>query len=421
MPPEHAGFPPEAPQDLPLPHEVRVTGLRFWTALLGLGLGGAALWVLAVVAAADIFAWRAPLWLVATLVGLAALAWLPLYGLLRPTYTLYSDRIVRHRFWGDRTLYRADIWGVEVVEDDEGGTRRTLAPRRGRGRRIGIEGSLRADPIARRWLEGLRDPDAEARAAAEAALLADPRYGATPEARRRRLRQAWAVSWVAAVAGLAIFLWAVIKPEPYRWVIGAAALAPWVGGAIVVGYRGLVTWGEERDDPRPSIMPLVVCGLALPLRAIADIDTIDWAPLLMAASVAGLGAGLVLTLVGPTRPGRPEHRSGAQVLIAALVVSPWLAAYAYGLGAEWNYLLDDDRGQVFRTVVTDHSESHGDGSSYELSVSDWGDHPGRSFRVTEAFYRRTSVGDGVCVYLYPGALHLRYVEVGRCREDKARH
>ena len=122
----------------------------------------------------------------------------------------------------------------------------------------------------------------------------------------------------------------------------------------------------------------------------------------MEAAIAGLAVGV--TIAALCKRGRQGFSA---VLLAML--------YFYVAIGFANAEFDRARPQVFHSVVTDKHQTYGKGHASYLTLRSWGPkREGGDESVPAETYNRLSVGADVCVYVYPGALRVRWYYIDAC-------
>jgi hypothetical protein len=322
---------------------------------------------------------------------------------------LYEDAIELVELGrGKRRARRDEIAGMRIVPLQYGYQQYVFELRGGK-KPLKLTWVHEIDPVLQSWLDAIPNLDAEDRAGAEAELLRSEALGADEDERVRTLNRARRVAYVLNGISVATCVWGWLYPRPYLVAIVALGVIPLVGIATFLGGRGRYSFDGNRNDPRPSLGVTVMCpGLVLALRAILDVQVLDWTRLLVGAAVGGL------TLVVAIAVGERTRKFWVLALIA-----PIISGYPWGALCLANALLDRGLPEVFEVAVRGKHVSGGKQTSWELELDPWGPvlEP-KDASVSEPLYDAVSVGDRVCVALYPGALGARWYDVGRCGEGK---
>jgi hypothetical protein len=144
-------------------------------------------------------------------------------------------------------------------------------------------------------------------------------------------------------------------------------------------------------------------ALGVGLKALLDVSVLDWGQLWLIA-VAG---GAVLTIA-------------ALALCGAAQIKQWPAAfvgvaYAFGVVAQGDALLDTAPGETFQTQVISTHISRGRSTTYSVTLAPWGPDTGANTHdVSPALYAHLEFRGVACVTLHSGALHLRWYVISTC-------
>jgi hypothetical protein len=208
-----------------------------------------------------------------------------------------------------------------------------------------------------------------------------------------------------------VCVWGWFYPRPYLAAVVALGVVPLVGIATFLGGRGRYSFDGNRNDPRPSLGVTVICpGLILAVRAISDVEVLDWKPLLIGGALGGLLLVVAIALGERTR----------KFWVLALI-APLISGYPWGALCLANALLDRGVPEVFEVTVRGKHVSEGKQTSWELELDPWGPVPEpKDASVSEPLYDAVSVVDRVCVALHTGAVGARWYVVGRCGEGEKR-
>jgi hypothetical protein len=261
----------------------------------------------------------------------------------------------------------------------------------------------RADSV-RAALSGLPDLDAVDRRAAEDAIRKDDAFGASQEERWQTLQSERRLALIANVAGGLIAAWALIFPHPYAVsVIVCAAVAP---VAIALTYLKQARWYlmPRKNDPHPSAgIAILASAIGLGLRALIDVDMLDWGSLWLAA----LGGGCVLAAAVLALFNAVDLKSWPAAMVGA--------AYALGAVAQADSLLDTAQAETFQTRVVSTYISHGRSTTYSATLAPWGPETSdNTHDVAPDLYAHLEFRGVACVTLHPGALHLRWYVISTC-------
>jgi len=209
-----------------------------------------------------------------------------------------------------------------------------------------------------------------------------------------------------------VMVWVAIYPRPYGMAIACAAIVPWLAIAMAWMNPGQIPLEEKkRYDTGPTLTFLLsTCPLALSVRAMLDVATVDVHQLILWGFVCGLPLWIAIA-TAPTARSPFAAKHWGLVLLLMLFTS----AYGGGLLALTNAMWDNAKPETFKTVVVDKNVSRGKGTSYYLNLAPWNRTIDENrFLVSRAYYETVHKGDAICVRLYPGKFGLRWTEVGRC-------
>lgn len=106
-----------------------------------------------------------------------------------------------------------------------------------------------------------------------------------------------------------------------------------------------------------------------------------------------------------------REKLGMAALTLALVL-----AYGYGVCALGDAVLDRSSASTYTTTVYGKHVTSGRNRRPMFRLGPWGPRTTEDeVAVSWDVYRRTNVGDAVCVSLYPGALGIPWYRVGGCQ------
>lgn len=262
----------------------------------------------------------------------------------------------------------------------------------------------------REALAPLIDLDARDRQSALEAIRQSELWGRSPEERMQALENEKRLVTAANVVGGGVAAWALLFPHPRAWVM-AACIAVVAALMLATAFKeGRWRLSSDKNDPRPSpALGLIACVIGLAVRAMFDVDTFDWRQSAAIAAIGGAIGGFALPLLFE------EQRKLSAKIVGAL------ASFAFSFGAinAADTLLDTAPAQVFKAELSDKYVTHGRSTSYTWVLGPWGPSAGGSESVDSALYDQVNVGDSVCVYFHPGALHLRWYTIDACGARKS--
>lgn len=367
----------------------------------------AAAWVLGVVTAGT---HGAPALLIVVFMvgGVASSAVFYIVDSLQSAIVLTADRLEIHELWRVRRIPRADIETRQVLHPPNSPAVLILSLKSPSHRKIKLPIMWKMDSTWAAWFAPIPDSDAEAAKAFEAAVEANTDLGATPAERQEKLNTARKVARMSVGVTAVLLVWAFAYPRPYALLIAVLAALPWVAVWIMARSPGLYVLNAPRGSGRPDLtMLLIGPGFVLTMRALQDVQILDWPRLFIwAVAVAMALMGSVLWAVPSAR-----EKLGVAALTLALVF-----AYGYGVSAIGDALLDRSSGSTYTTQVDGKHITSGRHKRPMLRLAPWGPRAGEdNVAVSWDMYGRTSVGDKVCVQLHPGALGVPWYRVTECQ------
>jgi hypothetical protein len=340
-------------------------------------------------------------WTVATVVVTGSLYLL--VAIFQSATILTADEIERRDLLARRRMRRSDIAGYRILRPGNSFPTIKLQPRPSAGRTMTVV-LYRPNREFWTWFEGVPDLAEEELKAATQAALEDSDFGASIDERRRNLNQLNRIGGYGQAIGLVLLLWVTLAPQPYWLAILVAALAPLAALALVALTGG--RFALYSLDARPKVAFLMYPGLGLTMRAMLDIHLYHFADV--------LGPGVPTAAAAVLMSWAVDRRLARRAAVLA-AFSLAAIAYAYGLVAEADVLLDRTQPAAFTAAVLDKRISHGKHTSYDVTLARWGDRKGdEQVDVGPAPYRRLQVGEPACIWLHPGRLGVRWFRVDAC-------
>jgi hypothetical protein len=346
--------------------------------------------------------------LVFLLSAVAAGAALYLVDTLLSALVLQADRLEIHELWRVRSIRREDIKTQRVLHLPNSPATLVLQLKAPNTSRIKLPIMWQLDSTWVSWFAGIPDVDVEAAKSFEAAVSANAELGATPADRLQHLAKARSISRITMWTSAGLVAWASLYPQPYELVICVLIAAPWVAIWIMAQTPGVYAFNSPRTSPRPDLAVLLITpGFALSLRALQDVQILDWPRLMLwAVLIAIVSIGTILWALPAAR-----QKPGNVALTLLL-----LLAYGYGATALCNALLDRSPVTSYATQIYGKHVTGGRGSTPQMLLGPWGPRTTRQqVTVPWDIYRRTSVGDKVCVLLRPGAFNIPWYRIAQCR------
>jgi hypothetical protein len=345
-------------------------------------------------------------------VGLTALflpfALLGIYmgvAVFKTKIVLRDDALERHGLFRTKIIAKSDIRGVRmyVVNGIKCLELVTTA-----NKKIKIALLIRLDVAFFAWLDTLTDLDQEELDDSERELQKDPILGITPGERSENLLHARQVAkWLNRI-GMAALLWGMFYPHPYDAAIALNSGLPLVVALIMMRSSGLYDIEGRPNDRRPSMaMPIFGPSIVLGLRAVLDLEFLGVAPILVWGGIIGVAGGLLILRFAAPRRSR----------FSSIVLLVFLAGYAGAAIAFADTMLDKGQPTAHPVVVRDKRISRDNATVYYLTVDAFdGSATESDLSVDQALYERVNPGESVCVYVFPGALKIPWMEVGLCAD-----
>jgi len=220
------------------------------------------------------------------------------------------------------------------------------------------------------------------------------------------------VATVLNTVSIALFLvmWFPIGNGLHEVLIVFLFVLPLVGVGLVALSKGVFRFGGLRKDREPSVsIVFIVCGTALFIQALRDVNIFWFVLTPIVAPVLILGLLITVTIVAAD--SRTRDGIWAQV---------WLVATMYSLGAviEANRYFDAAAPKVFPVeVLGQHCNSSARGPTLcYVHVIPWGPFSqANDVRVPTDLYDSVSSGQTVCIDLHPGALSIAWYTANLCR------
>jgi hypothetical protein len=344
--------------------------------------------------------------LVAVCFAFVALGVVLILYMLTTKVVLAADAIELRDFLQSRKLRYEDIAGRRMIAAHSASTL-VLLPKRAGAKRVKITQLIQMDSLSLAWLSTLPDLDAEELAKSAAEIAASRDLGRTPEERAARLAGARKIAKALGVLSGAAAVWTYFFPEPYEVAIAAVAAIPLFAIALVLRDGRLYQVVGRNNDARANLsVAFIVPAVVLALRAVLDIQLLEWTP----ACLVAVAVAMMLTFVIALRDA--EVRKRRWELAAMLIIS---VAYAYGAVVEGDVLFDISKPQIFQAQVLDKHKSSGKTTTYHLKLTPWGPKEGEDdVTVSSGVYAAAATGERVCIVLRRGALEMPWFVVAAC-------
>lgn len=323
--------------------------------------------------------------------------------------TLADDAIETFTWWTTRRLRRDEIDGYRFTRGGGIGTVLVIVPATAGSRKINLLlRYIQKDNAFAAWFSGLRDLNVVEMQSSVAGIAANATFGATPEARLRRLTRARRIAGVLDFAAIGVVLWCFIWPQPYPLLIASLAALPVLALILVVASRGLFRIGIGATDAHANLGTL--CALpacAIVARMLFDLNMIDWTPLIAAAVVC-----TAIFMAALAIADRGLRRQRWMLLGVGLLTG----AYALGAIGEANALLDRSPASIVRSQILEKHVTYGKRTTYHFQLAPWGPLTEASdVSVSRELYDRLEPGNPACLLLRSGALGMPWFIVLPCR------
>ena len=266
---------------------------------------------------------------------------------------------------------------------------------------------LETDAVFEAWMAGIPDMDAQEAGASLDAFLQDPALAGTDEEKLAELERARRLAQRLTWAALAVSGWVWFCPHPYDLAIVCAAVIPGIAVVLAARRGPLYRLNPYRNDVGANlVVPLTASGWVLAIRALFDTHVFDWQDMLMVTAALTAIWMLILWVAVSELRASP----GNTALLALLMIP-----YCYGLATLANKELDRGEPERFQAQVLGSRISSGKSTEYYLELGPWGPQAeADEVDVGRGYYARGSRQKTVCVYLYRGALRIRWFEVWDC-------
>lgn len=311
---------------------------------------------------------------------------------------LLADRVERRGVFGLIALKRSDVIGFRVVA-----SALQLCVRPGAGKDLQITQEVLLNPVWIAWLETLTNLDEQDALARQVELEADDRFGHTVAQRRETVVRLSKVSGWITLGAFGIGGWLLFWPRPYELAIIVNVLAPLVALAAVARWRGVFSVAENNSGADISSLWLIP-AMAIGLRAIYDVQTLDWKPLMVAAGL------LTLPMVALVWVLDRRARSWWMALFSAFVAIWW----AWGLASLANALLDKSSPEKVTTIVTERNGEEDDDPTVTLQTLQPPRETFEDVNIPSKLFAAARRGSVICMAVYKGRFGWRWGYVRDC-------
>lgn len=382
-------------------HTLRLTGWRSW---VGIAFSG----VMIVAGLALVFM-PAP----AGLPGLPLVAGIcvPVFGMmaaycvtLRQRYrvTFHADAVDIVTVFRNQRVMKSDVTGwLHTGSYSDWPTTISLVLKDGK-RGVELPIANPRHPAVAEWFAGI--PNAEAQWAADSMseILADSRYGASPEQRLTTLKRERRTASALSFIGIAVTFWAGFLPRPYDLSIIVALLLPAIAYGLSIPLNGRWNFVEIRaGDQRPGAAFLYAGPIGALLLRLFDYRVVDHARLLLLGCIFAVVAWALINLLRRTERWLSLGQMGLLFVIAL---------YGWSAATLLNVRLDYIKRDVLPVEIV---ASENDGEDTTVTLAPWGPYTNTSSADIPAWAQaRLPVGATVNIYMYTGVLGARWWMVG---------
>ena len=351
------------------------------------------------------------LFLSAISAGFAASGAYMVFSALTYRVVLATDSVELTEPFRSHRLSCAGIQGRRMLRTQQGFRTLVLVPKDGAGKKLKISLMLKTDQAFDAWIARLPDLDQQDLDRSENEIAQTLYQDLMPQEREARIRQlkviARCVNWTAIALAVGFFL----LPDYHHLLIGTLIAVPWIAIGLVARFQPLYRFGGKRSDAHPDLtQALMIPGLLLMIRALADAHTLDWSGPLM------LAIGGALPVSAAALYSDPWFRRQRWTAVLTCIFT---LAYGFGAGLEIDVLADSTKPSIYATQVLGMHISRGSKStSYYLTVRPWGPiTQNEEIGVPAARYLATSIGDTICAYLGKGAFEVAWYQLRDCPEE----
>jgi hypothetical protein len=323
--------------------------------------------------------------------GIYILAWA-----FRSRLIFDGMRIEVRSAFGERSADIHDVEGYRTVSSRYG-SEKQLRLKNGAGS-LTISSDFETDAEFNVWVRHLPDLDKTDRETLLDEIKREEGLGATADERMGALATAKTLAIFALVVVVALALVLNFADQKLRLPAGVLlALAPLAVLMMVRRSPLLYTIFKRKADPRADLALVLMVpsfGFLLCNRGIHIVSVQPLLPMIIVLAAFYLA------------PIFFSKRDDANVFGRIVGLLFFAGLYGFSVTVAADGLLDSATPAAYRATVTEKHVSHGRSTSYTLYLAPWGPFEKTNrLGVGSSFYRRTMIGDQVCLDLYPGTLH----------------
>jgi hypothetical protein len=326
---------------------------------------------------------------------------------LTSRFVLTAETVELSAFLYKRSMRLEDIAGRRV-RLNHGTIIVYLFPKQADGSVMKFSPFFRLDENYFRWFNQLPNLDEADRIAALTDIAQEREFGVEEADRLEAWRRARRIARVLNVAGIAAGLWGIFYPHPYEWSLAALAVMPVAALLLVIFSKGMYTLDESMqagDRIYPSLFLFwTPPAAALALRAVFDINVLDW----QLAALYSVMGGMLLALIAQGAPRRKIKYTWAGL---AFIFSLW----CFGVTLFYNQMFDQQRLATYEPRLIQKFKAD---FQYRFKLEPWGSltEPASYMVWDTSWYANAEPGDRICVFPHAGTLRIRWVEVMPCVE-----
>ncbi|MGA2421448.1 MAG: hypothetical protein ABSG69_15335 [Candidatus Acidiferrum sp.] len=318
--------------------------------------------------------------------------------LLRRRIVLNADTIESHGLFSVRKLARNEIAGYRTIP-----SRLQIVPSSTSKKKLHIPTCLTSDEYFDAWFASFPDLDLVEQSQSVDQLLSDRRFGVTEEQRRETFIRAHSIANGLNGTALLAALWGFFYPHPPRLVVITWIALPALSLLLLSFSNGVYAVSGVPNEIRPSVVvPVFLSPMVMffNLRGSNFLHPMDF---LLPVVIATIAMTLILV------KAEPVARNRFSVAALSFMV---LALCSCGMVAQADRLFDRHAPQTFHARVLNKGRVR----SGDLLLAPWGPISDTNvISVNGNLFNAIPVGQSVCIQLHPGALHVLWYHLARCR------
>ncbi|WP_184548984.1 hypothetical protein [Mucilaginibacter sp. FT3.2] len=237
-------------------------------------------------------------------------------------------------------------------------------------------------------------------------MLHDEAIGSTPKERKQNVAVAKRLCNYVNYTGIAIAIWVVVYPFPYRCAILTGLIYPLLVIGLFYAKRHILTFnstisGEGHVYPNLTY-GLIAPACALALKAMFSWDLLSYIAVIWPALVIGTVLFSLFAFILNDANIKTRSNEFTRVHIGFFIF-----VYSCAATIIINCEFDNAAPQVYKTTVTDRRYTTGKGATHYVTIDKCGPllQP-TEVTVGESFYQQASPGKTINVNAQPGLLHI---------------